>query len=545
VSNDPLPAPDIQPTRRWHLSLIWLVPLIAALAGLALVIRTHLRAGPTITITLQTGEGLEADKTEVKYKNVIIGRVKDIALSDDHSQVVVTVNLAGSAASIAVDDTRFWVERPRVGVGGISGIGTVLSGAYIGVDIGTSHDKRKDFIGLEKPPAVTRDQKGRRFILHSNDGGSLAIGAPVYYRRLPVGSVTATDLDADGKHVTVQIFLDEPYDRFVKPVTRFWNASGLDLSVNADGLKLNAQSIATVFAGGVAFETSADGDSAPAAAENTEYNLFADQISALALPDDPPLQVSMRFHQTTRGLAPGAPVDFRGITLGMVRTIELEYDPAQKNFYSDVAVDLFPNRLGPAYKTLRGSRKGTTADAAGILRGLVEGGLRAQMRPGNLITGQMYIALDFMHKAKVAKPEFGAGVTQIPTVPGSIEQIQKQVQDIVDKLDTIPFDEIGLHLRDTLRDADNLLGQLNRDIAPEARKLLEDAERALRALDENVTSQNAPLQRNARDTLEAVNRAAASLRTLADYLERHPESLIRGKPDEKEPTGNSGPRTAP
>jgi paraquat-inducible protein B len=545
VPDNDLPAPDIQPTRRWHLSLIWLVPLIAALAGLILVIRTYLRAGPTIAITFQTAEGIEAGKTEVKYKNVVVGRVKNIALSKDHSQVVVTVDLTGNAADIAVDDTHFWVERPRVDISGISGIGTVLSGAYIGVDIGTTKDKRTDFIGLEKPPPITRDQKGRRFVLRADNAGSLVTGAPVYYRRVPVGRITAIDLDDDGRHVTVQIFLDEPFDRLIKPATRFWNASGLNLSINADGLKLNAQSITTVLAGGIAFATPMDGDGQTAAAEDAKYILFADEAAALAPPDDPPLQVSMRFHQTTRGLAPGAPVDFRGINFGVVRSILLGYDQVQNHFYSDVTVDLFPNRLGPAYQALRGDRRGADAAPAALLRRLVEQGLRAQMRPGNLITGQMYIALDFVPNAKPAKQEFDSKVAQIPTVPGGIEQIQKQIQDIVNKLDAVPFDEIGLHLRDTLGSADSLLKQLDRDIAPEARTMLQDAERAIRSLNDNLVSPDAPLQRNARTTLESVDRAAYSLRALADYLERHPESLIRGKSDDDEPAGNSGTKTSP
>jgi paraquat-inducible protein B len=545
MSDDPqpprhdLPAPDIAPPRRWHVSLIWLVPLVAALVGLGLVIRTYVKAGPTIVITFKTAEGLEPDKTEVKYKNVAVGRVKSVSLSKDHSHVVVRVELGHRVAGIAVEDTRFWVERPRVGLSGISGISTVLSGAYIGVDIGTSHKTRKRFVGLEKPPAVTHDQAGRRFVLHSSDLGSLVIGSPVYYRRVPVGRVSTTDLDPDGKGVTVQVFVDAPYDRFVTGATRFWNASGINLSVGAQGLKLNAQSIATIFAGGIGFATPDSAKAAPAD-QGAEFQLFDTESAAMSPPDGPPLLATMHFEQSTRGLSVGAPVNFRGISVGDVRSIKLQYDTAGKNFYADTEVELYLNRLGPAYETLRKLSPGDDSREE-ILRRLVAQGLRGQLSIGNLITGQMYVALDFVPKAQAAKLESRGGRLLIPTAPGSIEQIQKQLQDIVDQLHKMPFGEIGNHLNGTLRHADGVLRQLDDDIAPQARQLLDDAHKSVEQLNANVTANDAPLQRDARSTLEEIGRAAYSLRALSDYLEQHPEAILRGK---TEPAVEPAPKAA-
>lgn len=531
----PIPPAAVHSGRRWAFSLIWLVPLAAALAGLGLVIHTYLQSGPTITISFQTATGLEAGKTEVRYKNVVVGKVRGITLSRDHRRVLTTVELSRSASDLAVKDSQFWVERPRIGVGGVSGISTLLSGAYIGVDIGTAQEQQSEFVGLERPPTITRDQQGRRFLLVGEDAGSLVIGAPVYYRRIPVGRIASLDFESDGRHVELQIFVDAPYDHFVSPATRFWNASGVDLSVNAEGLKLNTEALATVLAGGVAFETpddaanSGDGDDSAPAADGAHFTLFRDRTTALAPPDDPPFLVRMRFRQSTRGLSVGAPIDFQGVTFGYVRSMVLDYDAVNKSFYTDVVADLYLNRLGLADKTLRRLDRLSGNTPLITLRSFVDRGLRAQLRPGNLITGQLYIALDFVPNSKIVDIDPNANILQVPTLPGSIEQLQKQIQDIITKLDAVPFEAIGNNLRDTLHSANGVLQQLDTQLAPQAQQTLEQARQTLRKLDSSLADGDSPLQSDARNLLEQAGRAAYSLRTLADYLQQHPEALLRGK----------------
>jgi paraquat-inducible protein B len=540
-----LPTPEIKRPRRGSVSLIWLVPLVAALAGLALVVRSVIQSGPTITIVFETAEGLEAEKTEVKYKDVVIGRVAKLALNDDRSHVLVTVNLNKNASGIAVEGTRFWVERPRIGLGGISGISTLLSGAYIGVDVGTSEESQDEFIGLERPPTVAHDLKGRSYILHTADAGSLSIGSPLYYRKIPVGRVVASDLDADGKSVTVQVFVNAPYDRFVSVHTRFWNASGIDLSLNSAGLKLSTQSLATVFAGGIAFLPYSEDEPLEPAAENAQFTLYADQATALAPPDGVPIPIRMVFHQSTRGLSVGSPIDFRGITLGKVNSIQVDYDANTGTFFTNVDADMFPERLGPAYRTLQEAEKSLGLSPVDMTAQMVARGLRAQMRSGNLLTGQLYVALEIVPHAKPVKFNPDAKPVLIPTAPGDLDEVQAQIQSIIRKLNAIPFEQIGKNLNTTLRSADSLFKQLDHDLAPEARKMLESARRTLQSLDDNLASPEAPLQQNASRTLEQVDAAARSLRALADYLERHPESLIRGKPNASEPAADAAKGQAP
>lgn len=542
---DRIPEPEPQRRHRWSISLIWLVPIVAAIAGLVLVVRTYLEAGPTVTVTFETAEGLEAGKTEVRYKNVVVGKVHRIILSKDHSHVLAVVDLTKDAKKLAVQDSSFWVERPRISINGVSGIETLLSGAYIGVDIGVSEQPRTEFTGLEKPPAVTHDMKGRRFLLHAASDNSLALGSPVYFRRIAVGRVVASDLDPDGKSVTVQVFVDAPYDRFVTNDSRFWNASGVNLALNAGGLKVNTQSLASVIAGGVAFQSMHEDQPGNSAANGAQFQLFDDQVSALAPPDGLATYIEMHFSQTTRGLDLGAPVEFRGINFGSVKTIELEFDVAKKDFYTKVLVEVFPDRLGPAMRTLRTYEKDSNQSATDMWHHMVDRGLRGQLRAGNLLTGQLYITLDFMKQAPPAEYDPNANPMQLPTAPGSLEQLQEQLQSIVHKLDEIPFGEIGKNLNGTLKSANSLLQQIDHELAPQAKDTLRAAQQALQSLDQNVASPDAPLQQDAHRTLDELNRTAASFRALADYLDQHPEALIRGKSSAGEPASDSGRKQAP
>lgn len=531
------PAPVLGQNSHWSGLLVWLVPLIAALVGLGLAVRSYMSAGPEITISFHTAEGLVAGQTEVKYKEVVVGRVTAIELDDHYAKVIVTVKLSKSAEPLAVDNTRFWVVRPRADLGGISGIGTLLSGAYVGVDVGDSTKARRHFIGEEVPPPVTSDREGTRYVIESDDLGSLSIGSPLYYRHIPVGRVVGFNLRDDGRGVVIQVFVDAPYDRFVTEDARFWNASGVDITVGAGGLKLNTQSLLTLIAGGIAFRSFADDGEVALAAPAARFELYKDMDTALSPPAGRPETVYMRFNQSTRGLEIGAPIDFRGIALGSVKEISLEFDPRSQRFVADVRAEVFPRRLGHALTTLTamaasGDDEPLAVDS--IINGMIERGLRAQLRTGNIITGQLYVALDFLpDKPNPVRGERGR--IEIPTVAGSLEQIQTQVLEIVSKLNGIPFDEIGSSLKDTLVAANDLLRQLDGELAPEAQQLLEEVRSTLDGVNSTLLQPDAPLQLETRQTFDEVERASRSLRALSDYLMRHPESLLKGRAEGEVP----------
>lgn len=240
-------------TRRWSVSLVWIVPILAILIGASLVVRNWMQQGPVIAISFHTGEGLVAHKTQVKYRSVVIGEVTTVELADDKKSVVAKVQLSDDARSFATQGARFWVVRPRIGVGGVSGVDTLLSGSFIGADSGESKVPEKAFVGLELPPPITFDEKGKRFTLTASDLGSLDVGSSIYYRKIPVGEVVSFALQEDGKGVEIGVFVQAPYDSFVTTDSRFWNASGIDMQIGANGLKVDTESLSSILVGGLAF----------------------------------------------------------------------------------------------------------------------------------------------------------------------------------------------------------------------------------------------------------------------------------------------------
>ena len=524
------PLPRIEKARNWNVSLVWLVPVVAIAIAASLLVRSVFLTGPRVEIDFKSAEGVEPGKTEVRYKEVVIGKVVSVSLRDDRKRVVVVAQLDRSAAKFAVGDTSFWVVRPRIGTAGVSGLGTLFSGAYIGTDAGVSTVSRTEFVGLEAPPLVLRGEPGSIYVLKVDDLGSLDVGSPVFHRRTPVGRVVGYTLDPDRDELSMKIFIETPFQRLVTRDSRFWNASGIDLTLSSSGLSVNTQTLASILAGGIAFDSPPDTPRGAPAPENTTFRLFTDRRSALAPPDGDPVQVRMVFDQSARGLAPGATVDLLGVDIGRVRSLALQYDGMRKRFPVEVVADIYPLRLGPV-------RTALMKDAGGgdtvVLQRLAANGLRAQLRTGNLLTGQLFIALDFIPgpaSTAVLAPD---GSVRLPTSPGTLSELQPQIAEIVHKMSKIPFDEIGRDLRTTLASASTAITRLT----PEAQKALAEVQRTLAraqasldSLDRNVVDANAPVQRSLDDTLQELQRTSRALRVLSDYLQQHPESLLRGKP---------------
>ena len=547
-----LPEPTVVRVKRTRLSLAWLVPIAALVIGAVLIARALLQAGPEITITFRNAEGLEAGRTEVRFKEVVVGKVTKVGLSPDRERVLVTVKLDKAVGNLAVSDTRFWVVRPRVSLAGVSGLGTLFSGSYIGVDAGEIDEPEIHFTGLETPPFVLRGEPGRTFELAAQDLGSLDIGSPVYYKRTPVGRVAGYSLDPERDVLAVQIVIDPPNDRLVSTQTRFWAASGIDLSLSASGFTLDTQSLVSVLVGGVAFANPPDASaSAPPAPDGHRFEMFPNRKTALAPPDGAPLQVRMVFDQTQRGLAPGAVVDMLGVDVGSVRSVALR-EGGKGGIAVEVLADVFPQRLGSVRRQFKAVPGAPGSADAQFVKRAVDNGLRGQVRTGNLLTGQLYIALDFMPKAAKASVDARSEPLAIPTVRGTLADLRPQLADIVARLGKVQFDEIGSDLQKTLRSAgaagDGLqqtLASANaaiQQLSPEAqrtladvRKTLESAQGALANLDRNALQGDAALQRNLNQALQEMQRAALALRVLADYLQRHPESLLRGKPADADP----------
>ncbi|MGH8470832.1 MAG: intermembrane transport protein PqiB [Gammaproteobacteria bacterium] len=524
------------PLRRRPVQIVWIIPIVAALIGGWLAVMAIRERGPTIQITFNTAEGLEAGKTTIKYKNVNMGTVTHIGLSEDRSRVIATAQLTNQAEDFLVEDTRFWVVRPRIAGSQISGLGTLVSGSYIGVDIGKSTKRKRKFTGLETPPIVTTDLPGLEFVLSGEDLGSLDIGSPVYFRRIQVGQVVAFALDKDGKGVTLRIFVRAPYDRYVRANTRFWQASGIDLTLDAAGIKVQTESLASILLGGIAFQTP-PGTDLEAAKKGAPFTLFPDQAAAMKRPVRDIATFVVYFGESLRGLSPGAPVDWSGVVIGEVKSIDAEFDPEKKEFRFPVEIEFYADRLRARYRKPRA--RTTPDESKALLDGLVARGFRAQLKSGNLLTGQLFVALDTFPGAPPATVDWSKSPPVLPSTPGSLEELQAMLANVAKKIEQISFDEIGADARQalaalvrTLKGMDALVQRLDQEVAPAARAALEGARKTLASTEQALAS-DTPLQQDLRAALRALTRTADSLRILADTIERHPEALIRGKQEDE------------
>ena len=520
-------APNVPEARavsrkQTRLSLVWIIPIVAAIAGAWVAVTRILAEGPKITIVFKSAEGLDAGKTQIHYNGVNVGTITTIRLSDDHRSVIATAQMAPKTQDFLVDDTHFWVVRPRISGGTVSGLGTLISGAYIGMEIGTSKQAKRDFVALDTQPVVTGDVPGRFFVLKTPDLGSLDVGTPLYFRRLEVGQVAAYSLAEDGKSLSVRVFVRAPYDQYVTPDTRFWQASGVDMSLSASGLTVQTQSLLSILVGGVAFETPATGIDLTAAEPETEFRLFRDREEAFKLPARNPQSYRLVFNESVRGLEPGAPVEFKGIRIGEVTEMRAQFDAITYQFSVPVVIRVDPASLG--VKIIgRAPEENTGAAHQRMIDALVARGARAQLRSGSLLTGALFVAIDIFPDAPRASVDWSQDPPEIPTVPGEVAAIEANVVSIIKKIDQMPIKGIGDDLRKALAGVDQTMAS--------ARGTLGNADRTLGSADKLIEPDSL-LGGALGETLQEVNRAARSLRVLADYLERHPEALLRGKPGE-------------
>lgn len=436
--------------RKHQISIVWFVPLIAVLIGGWLVYKTLSEKGPTISISFKSAEGLEAGKTKIKYKDVELGQVTEIRLTPDLSRVLVTAELVKEAKEFLSANTRFWIVRARVAAGQVSGLGTLFSGAYIGLDPGNPGLPGTQFVGLETPPVVTTDLPGSHYILHASPLGSLDIGAPVYFRQIKVGQVIAYELQPDGEAVTIKIFINDPIDKLVYQNTRFWNASGLDFAVDAGGIRVNTESLVTILIGGIAFDTPANLEPGGLAEDGENFQLYESRERIFDKTYTDKTRWLLHFEGSIRGLTVGSPVEFRGIPVGQVLDINMEYDAAKKVFLIPVLIEIEQERIKVVGEMQDSDRKWQNDY-------LVEQGLRAQLKTGSLITGQLYVDLDFHPNAEPAQINWEGRYPQMPTVPTSIEEITTSLTHLLKKLEKLPIEQIGNDLRDTVQGAKRLV----------------------------------------------------------------------------------------
>lgn len=552
---DSLPHALVRPRRA--ISPIWAIPIVAALVAAFLGWQALSRRGPEITISFKSAEGLVDGQTKVKYKSVELGTVNRIALAPDLASVEVGVRMQRSATPYLTARTHFWVVRPRLTLGNVSGLDTLVSGAYIGMDPGTpGAEPQTRFTGLEEPPAIRSDEPGTTFQLHAARIGSLASGAPVMFHDIKVGEVLGYDLGPAGDSVTLHVFVAAPYDSYVHEATRFWNASGVSVELGANGVRLRMESLAAAFSGGLAFDNDAASRATPRAARDASFTLYADEEAARSAGFHARLPAIAYFKQSVRGLAVGAPVEMYGLQVGTVTAVSLQFDPQAGQARAEVRFEIQPERILPFTANDPALR-----DTAATTQKLLDHGMRVQLASANLLTGQLVLALVFDPAAPHATVQRVGDALLLPSIPGGFDNLLTGAGAILAKINALPLQQIAETLNATLQSANTVIGgpelkqsltaltqamantnamiaEMRRGIAPTADRLPQIAGAVQAALDRTnklLASANAgygansQFRRDMNRLLSQVSEAARSVRLLADYLDQHPDALLRGR----------------
>jgi paraquat-inducible protein B len=521
--NDQSPpnVPESRAVSKKHtrLSLVWVIPIVAAAAGVWIAVTKIMNRGPEITIVFSTADGLEAGKTKINYNGLNVGILTAIRLADDHKHVIATAAMNPKTEKFLVKDTKFWVVQPRMSGMNISGLGTLLSGYYIGVQLGQSPESARDYVALEKPP-LTGDVSGHLFMLKTTKLGSIGEGAPIYFRQLQAGQVVSYELDKGGQFLNVKVFVQAPYDQYVSADTRFWQASGIDVSLSANGLHVQTESLMAILAGGIAFETPASDSPPPPAEADTVFTLFSGHDEAFRPSVRDPQTFVLDFKESSvRGLAPGAPVELGGVAIGEVIAVTPQFDMKTLEFSVPVTISVDPMRFGVRFLDLPAGEDAITRHRR-VMDTLVARGLRAELKSGSLISGSLYVAVDFISNAPPAALDWSQNPVQLPTVPGKIEALEASVGNVLKKLDQMQFKEMSDDLRKAIGDLDTTIVSAHGTLT-NADKLLGSANQLIEP--------NSALDTELDNMLQQGGGAARSLRVLLDYVERHPEAFIRGK----------------
>jgi paraquat-inducible protein B len=532
----PRDVPEVAVKTRRGFSIVWLVPLVAAAIAGWLAYTTLTEKGPEITISFKTAEGLEAGKTKVKYKDVEVGMVDDVVLSDDLSKVIVSASMQKGTGPHLTKATRFWVVRPRLGAGGVSGLGTLVSGAYIEMDPAAG-EQATEFVGVEVPPVVQSGVAGTKYRLRADRLGSISRGSPISYRGIDVGEVMGYELAQDSSEVLFHVFVKAPHDKLVNTNTRFWNASGIDVSMGADGVNVEMESLQSLLTGGIAFETPAFAMSNPAAEAGTSFDLYRNRaaIGEAELTEKHPFL--LHFEGSVRGLEIGSPVEMRGIRIGSVTDIEIVFDEKSPIPTIPVTIVIEPERISGA------GGKRAFKDLYEAARRAVKNGLRAQLKTGSLLTGQLFVDLDYYPNAPPAELVMVGKYPEVPTIPTELAAITKSVNHVLEKIASLPLDQVVADLRNMVRSTERLINSPDvrqtmeslREAAVTSEGAVKQLELTLKQAESTLASADtligpkSQLRYDAVEMMKELRGAARSLRVLTDYLERHPEALIQGK----------------
>ncbi|CAI3922102.1 Intermembrane transporter PqiABC subunit PqiB (PqiB) (PDB:5UVN) (PUBMED:27795327 [Commensalibacter communis] len=557
-NNDQLP---LAPTRKIKFSLVWVVPILVAVLAIYLGWKAIYNAGPTITISFETADGIVSGQTQVKNKSVVLGTVKSVNLSKDMRHVDVQVAMTRRAASVISSNARFWVVRPRFNGANISGLETLISGAYIAFDPGDYQvgKRQRYFVGLESPPGVRSGQPGTTYTLATNNLGSLGEGAPIFYRDTVAGEVLSYDMPKGGVGpILLHIFLKKPYDSYLHPDSAFWNVSGIKFGFGATGLNIELQSIQALMSGGVAFDeldrplvADKEHQNKETVPANTQFNLYADKDAAENARYQDNVHLVTYVTSSVKGLSKGSRVTLFGLQIGTVQNVALIIDRAANKTRAKITMDIQPDRVFSFQK------KYDSATLALITKSLIANGMKASVASDNFLFGSSLISLNFIDMKKPIIPQKEGDALVIPSQAGGMDGIMASMSTVASKLAAMPLDQLGENLNNLMAHADDRLNSpdvtktlkamrqtmqnmsdLSKKVNNGASPLLKELPEMSRQLDQTLKNANKLLgsyggntdfHRNLQTMIVQLSETARSLKFFSDFMTQHPSAFITGR----------------
>ncbi|MGL5758173.1 intermembrane transport protein PqiB [Plesiomonas sp.] len=524
-----------------QLSPVWIVPIVAIIIGLWMVYYTFSNQGPLITFTANNAEGIVAGKTEIQSRSVKVGTVQTVKLASDLKHVIITARLNPGTENMLNDQSLFWVVKPEIGREGVTGLSTLLSGAYIELKTGNGKESTRDFTLLDTPPIAPADAPGLRIELMSDDASSLTVGDVVLYRGYPVGTVEQSEFDLKARKMRYKLFINAPYDSLVTSNVRFWKSSGVSVDLSAQGFRVDMASLSSLVSGGVSFEVPKGwplGDTIP---QNTSFELYANQQSITQGLYDKFIPYVLFFNESVRGLSPGAPVEYRGVRIGTVMNVPYYFNNkltlAETGGGIPVLIRLEVGRLPDRL---------TVSELQSDINSAMKQGMRAMLKTGNLLTGQLFVDLNMVANAPKARVHKDIdGIQVMPTIAGGFSSIEIKVQQVLDKLNKLPVEALlqattntTKEMQSTLRSTSKLANTLdklatqanNEQLPKELRATLSELQQTLKGL-----NPGSPVYDRLNNNLQSLDKVLRDTQPVIQKINQKPNSLIFGSSSVADP----------
>lgn len=537
--NNPTPDLPTTPARvkktNVFTSVVWVIPLVALIAGGWLLMKQIRNTGPKITLLMDSADGIEVNNTVIKVLSVDVGRVTQIKLREDQKGVAVTAQLNADAKDMMRSDTQFWVVKPRIDQSGVTGLGTLLSGSYIAFTPGKSEETKSEFQVLDIPPIAAIGQSGLRLKLVGENDRILSVSSPVLYENFMVGQIESATFDPLSQKVHYTIFIQSPNDKLINAQSRFWLESGISVKTSGSGIELHSAPLPALLSGAISFDSPKSVQN-QAVGNDDEFALYNSRSEVENLGDERSLYYTAFFKQSVRGLIAGAPVEYKGINIGVVADVPY--------FAPNDSLHLFDNGWIPVRIRLEPSRMEINAEAQSKahwqqqFQTALNKGLTAVISSNNLITGSKMIELtDQPSSSPKLKPHsvYG-GDTVIATRGGGLDDLQAQVSALLDKFNRLPLDKtVGSlngsldELKKTLNTANRTLTSVNRLVAqPQTQGIPAELNQTLKELRQVLqgVSPQSPVYGDVQQTLQNLDKTLKDVQPVIQTLKEKPNALI-------------------